>query len=124
MSSRIQCFLLSDTGRMTPFDDGVSSPIYRTADGREFHVGWGIHPDVPRAPAGAMYFTRSGGLVVRTPGGDWHVDGPSKNGGRWTRSGEPPNVTANPSILQQNPSVYCGTREYHGFLRNGVLEEC
>lgn len=45
----------------------------------------------------------------------WLVDGPSKGGGRWTRSGTVPKVTANPSIL---------TPRYHGWLRDGKLVEC
>jgi hypothetical protein len=110
---------------MTAFDEAISSPIFRAEDGREFHIGFAQHPEVPRAPPGAMWLSKSGsGLVVRTPGGDWYVDQPSSSGGNWTRSGEPPNVTANPSILQQNPSEYSGTRAYHGMLRSGVLEEC
>lgn len=80
------------------------------------------------APVGAMWnatwFVDRGhfvgpdgrSLVVMTPGGEWNIDGPSNNGPGWTRSGEPPNVTASPSIL-------IGTR-YHGWLRNGWLEEC
>lgn len=79
------------------------------------------------APPGAMYdaywYPDKGpdgrALIVCLPpnGGDdyWHVDGPANNGPGWTRSGEPPLVTANPSIL---------TPRYHGFLRNGWLEEC
>lgn len=58
-------------------------------------------------------------LYVKLPPGgpsdEWFIDGPANNGGGWTRSGEVPNVTANPSIL---------TKRYHGFLRNGWLEEC
>lgn len=45
----------------------------------------------------------------------WHIDGSAKGGGKWTRTGQVPNITANPSIL---------TPRYHGFLRNGWLEEC
>jgi hypothetical protein len=82
------------------------------------------------APPGAMYdavwYPESFGrgpdgkaLVVCLPpnGGDdwWHIDGPSSNGTGWTRTGVPPLVTANPSIL---------TDRYHGFLRNGWLESC
>lgn len=78
-------------------------------------------------PPGAMYdafwYPEKGPdgralCVALPPGGGmdfWHVDGPSKGGGTWTRSGEPPFVTANPSIL---------TPRYHGFLRNGWLESC
>lgn len=45
----------------------------------------------------------------------WHVDGPANNGPGWERTGDPPNVTATPSIQ---------TPRYHGWLRNGVLVEC
>lgn len=86
------------------------------------------------APAGAMWnawwmtsdrdykgpgsYVGSDGLClsVKTPGGDWLVDGPANNGAGWTRSGTVPDVTANPSIM-------IGSR-YHGFLRAGWLEEC
>lgn len=56
--------------------------------------------------------------VSLPPGGGhdyWHIDGFSKGGGKWTRTGEAPNITASPSIL---------TPRYHGFLRGGWLEEC
>lgn len=102
-------------------------PIYRTPDGREVT----IHATPPRgietAPVGSMWFAdwyaevgwkgpdgRS--LVVRTPGGDWAIDGPSNNGNGWTREGEPPFVTARPSILIDG--------RYHGFLTNGELIAC
>lgn len=79
-----------------------------------------------KAPVGAMWdahwlpSNRTGpdgiALVVRTPDGDWQIDGPSSNGGSgWARSGEIPHVTARPSILMPN---------YHGWLTNGVLIEC
>ena len=59
-------------------------------------------------------------LVVKTPGGDWIVDGPSTNndgtrGNPWTRTGEIPRVTASPSIHFPG--------KYHGWLRNGFLED-
>lgn len=44
----------------------------------------------------------------------WHIDGESSSGGRWTRTGEPPELTVSPSIL---------TNRYHGFLHNGVLTD-
>lgn len=52
----------------------------------------------------------------------WHVDGPSRSGGKagpaWSRTGDPkaspPTVTVTPSIL---------TGDYHGFLRDGVLTD-
>lgn len=77
------------------------------------------------APAGAMWdaewmgdrFKGADGrcLVVRTPGGDWTVDGPASNGPGWTRSGDPPDVTASPSIV---------AGAYHGWLRDGWLVRC
>jgi hypothetical protein len=54
-------------------------------------------------------------LCVRLPDGrEWWVDGPTTNGPGWERSGEPPNVTATPSIL---------TPGYHGWLTDGVLSD-
>lgn len=80
------------------------------------------------APVGAMWNadwlagshkikSRPDGLIlcVKTPGGDWVIDGGSSNGNGWERTGTPPDITANPSIV-------CG--KYHGWLRNGWLEEC
>lgn len=60
-------------------------------------------------------------LVVKTPAGDWIVDGPSYTDGKesgppWSRTGAPPNVTANPSIHFPG--------KYHGWLRDGLLIEC
>lgn len=54
-------------------------------------------------------------VTVKTPDGDWCVDGPASNMGGWTRSGTVPDITAQPSILME---------KYHGWLRNGWLEEC
>lgn len=81
------------------------------------------------APVGAMWNAhwlpskRTGpdgiALVVKTPGGDWQIDGPSWNKGKagpgWTRTGQIPDVTARPSILMT---------KYHGWLTNGMLIEC
>jgi hypothetical protein len=78
-------------------------------------------------PPGAMYdavwYPEKGpdgrAIIVALPpdGGDdwWHVDGYAKGGGKWTRTGEPPNISVTPSIL---------TPRYHGFLQGGVLREC
>ncbi len=56
-------------------------------------------------------------LCVKTPGGDWVVDGPATNSDRvpaWTRTGVPPDVTVDGSI---------GAGTYHGWLRGGFLVE-
>lgn len=93
-------------------------PLWRAADGREF--------ELQKAPAGAMWLAPwlrampnkpHPHLIVRLPDGfDWDVDGPSSNnnGAGWTRTGEPPFVTANPSIASAG---------YHGWLRDGVLTD-
>jgi hypothetical protein len=84
---------------------------------------------IPKAPPGAMWIAwwysdikewcgpDGRALMLMTPAGSWHIDGPSRNGNGWTRSGVPPKVTANPSIL-------IGDNRYHGWLRDGWLEEC
>ena len=89
--------------------------LYRRSNGEEMTLR--------DAPPGAMWDATwmprkaSDGryLVLKTPGGDWAIDGPSSNGNGWTRTGEPPNITANPSIL---------AGKYHGWLRDGRLVEC
>jgi len=76
---------------------------------------------------GSIHWEKRGGgphLIVKLPGGHyWDVDSKSRNGDGWTRTGEPPNVTASPSI-----GIY-GAEEgepwrYHGFLKDGKLDPC
>lgn len=126
--TRFRCYLLVPTGEMTPFVDGIASPIYRRADtGELYHSGFeDRHPGIAMAGPGAMRVDPNSGLLVRTPAGDWYVDQPSASGGSWSRSGEPPDVTASPSILIPEYS-YEGRLvrpSYHGWLRAGWLEEC
>lgn len=99
--------------------------IYLTPDGRQVHLSTrrrellGVAP----ASAGAMWNAPwmadawqgpdGRALYLRLPDGhDWFVDGPSRNGGSWTRSGEPPHLTVTPSIASPG---------YHGWLSAGVL---
>lgn len=99
-------------------------PIYRTPDGQEVTIHGSPPPGILPAPPGAMWFAGWYGdnwrgpdgrcLVVQTPGGYWVVDGPSKNGPGWTRTGEPPRVTVAPSVVIGG---------YHGWLRDGYLTE-
>lgn len=83
------------------------------------------------APPGAMWYAPWYGkymgpdgqtLIVKTPAGNWLVDYPSSSGGHWTRTGTPPNITANPSIgfHRLNGKGF----EYHGWLKEGQLIEC
>lgn len=82
------------------------------------------------APVGAMWFapwlssmsTRPDKqmLVVRTPAGEWMIDSKASNGPGWTRTGEPPVVTARPSIgIGEGPGGF----RYHAFLTDGGLVE-
>lgn len=134
-NKKIQCFLVEKTGEMTPFHEGMSSPIMRRlSDGALFNVGWTDHPNYPPLPYGAMWMEERG-LTIRTPGGDWYVDQPStRSGVRWTRTGELPHITVRASISfnwddveygdGQKYSPPIGHRNYHAVLTNGVLEEC
>jgi hypothetical protein len=81
---------------------------------------WDAHwmPDVYKGHDGMA-------LCVRLPNlHDWLIDGPSYDGRDrgpgWTRTGIPPRVTARPSIFSNQGAPY----PWHGFLTDGVLEEC
>lgn len=98
------------------------------------------------APAGAMWeawwfddsFVPQGAhnLAVKTPGGDWLIDSQASNCSMpedrqqkqhhcWIRHGTPPDVTVNKEGGQTCAagagSIQCGP--YHGFLRQGYLED-
>jgi hypothetical protein len=95
------------------------------------------------APVGAMWNAwweaehRSGAdgmsLTVKTPGGDWCIDARCSNCTKpndrvhkcWIRHGAPPDITVDKN------GVTCAAGAgsivmpgYHGFLRNGYLEQC
>lgn len=98
----------SDTGGLTTIMD---APV-----GALWWAHWLTgHHESPKHKA------RGGGphLILKTPAGEWDIDSPSSNanGEGWDRTGNPPNVTARPSIL-------IGKDEYHGFLTDGVLSSC
>lgn len=146
MGDRIKCFFIKFCVTIPPETEGNGAtglPVYEAPDGNWCHLG---EADVtlpsgnviPPAPVGAMwdcdwmrdhkmdsglaYNRNPDGVVlaVRTPGGDWVVDGPSfcnrVESGSWSRTGTIPNVTATPSI--DIPG------KYHGWLRDGYLVEC
>lgn len=55
-------------------------------------------------------------LVCMLPGRHpWIMDGPSRDGGRWTRTGTAPRLTVRPSIVVDG---------WHGFLTDGRLVSC
>jgi hypothetical protein len=105
--------------------------IYAAVDGREFTL---ISSDqmtndkTMMAPPGALWecdwMPGKGpdgkSYCVRTPGGDWHIDGTYSHG-RWTRTGTAPNFTVMPSILIGKKSD--GSWQYHGWFRRGRLVE-
>ncbi|BDI33376.1 hypothetical protein CCAX7_54270 [Capsulimonas corticalis] len=72
-------------------------------------------------------------LSVQTPGGQWVIDSRANNCTRpddkghrcWVRHGVPPEINvdkAGDTCAAGAGSIMCGN--YHGFLRNGYLEEC
>lgn len=102
-----------------------------------FSTIWYVRPDTgerfqQRAlPPGAMYDSwwypdswkgpDKKALTVMLPNRiDWCIDAPSTGGGRWTRSGEIPHITASPSILVEAKPEF-GRKRYHGFLTDGIL---
>ncbi len=143
--SKIKCFFLEDTGKTTK-EDGFGPGIYRRADTNE-------EMTLIDAPAGAMWFgVWYGGrgdyrlckpqlqypLIVKLPNGhDWIIDSQSSNCGIpddrkqerhhcWIIEG-----TAPPDISVSKNGITCRAGggsiqagNYHGFLRNGYLEEC
>jgi hypothetical protein len=97
--------------------------------GAMWYADWMIHA----LTKGTRYQGPDGHcLVVRTPGGDWMIDGRANNCGLpnddehkcWTRAGDVPNITVSkvygPTCSAGAGSIVAGS--YHGFLRNGILE--
>jgi hypothetical protein len=133
--NKIKCFLIE---RIEParyvdrFEGKIKSPLYRRMD-------TGEEISLYEAPPGAMWFYYRdisngdpGVLFVMTPGGEWCVDSQASNCTRpgedhkcWIRHGEAPDITVDKNgntCAAGAGSIQCGS--YHGFLRNGYLEEC
>lgn len=91
--------------------DGKVANLFDVPPGAMWTADWyGDSGDGYKGPDGKVW-------VVKLPGhnsNDWTFYGPSRDGGHWTVTGAPPNVTCSPSI---------GTGAYHGFLRDGVLTQ-
>ena len=115
----------SDTGeRVDNLNDfGPGAMWYCTwycRDDGIFHWGMGFQPEPP--------------LSVRTPGGDWLIDGRASNCTLpddtihrcWPRTGEAPHITVSKSLGNTcsagGGSIISG--DYHGFLRDGYLIKC
>lgn len=110
----------ADDPRVVDYDE-----IYLGPEGQRYHTRLtrSPMPGAEPAPAGAMWsapwmadaWRGPDGLALylRLPDGhDWFIDGPSRSGGYWTRSGTPPRLTVTPSIASPG---------YHGWLNDGVL---
>lgn len=114
----------SDTGELTTIRE---APV-----GAMWYADWFLE----HLPEGPAFYRGPDGhcLVVKTPGGEWMVDARCSNctlpGDTehkcWVRRGEVPYVTVSkeggPTCSAGAGSIQCG--RYHGFLRNGRLEEC
>lgn len=96
-------------------DTGVQITLHEAEPGMIWDAPWYLDFNPPWAgPDGRS-------LVMRLPGGgEWTIDGPSSNGPGWTRTGEPPKITARPSILSYGSAKRKG---YHGWLTDGVLSD-
>ena len=135
MDTRIRCILVEETDRYTSYIEGVSSPIYRNVENGEEFASRDL-------PAGSMYFGTYDSipkgddgrtLWVKLPNGDvWCVDGRASNCTKpedtehrcWVRHGEAPNITVDKNgntCSAGAGSIQSGS--YHGFLRDGYLEQ-
>lgn len=102
-----------------------------------------IYKNMRDLPDGAIYYAdwykdRLGPdgrhLIAKCPGGHiWHIDGRASNCTMredhehrcWVRHGTPPNLTVDKSgntCAAGAGSIQAGN--WHGFLRNGIFEEC
>ena len=88
-------------------DTATLTTLAAAPPGAMWDATWYPMSMAPNSPDGRR-------LVVRTPAGDWLVDGPSTNGPGWTRTGTLPQITVRPSIAQPG---------YHGWLTDGVLHD-
>lgn len=129
---------MENTGRMTDFINGVSSPVLKRVDTGEEMI-W--HDAAIGAIQRATYFEDlkeycgldGHSYVVKTPGGDWCIDTRASNCTMpndnihkcWCRHGEAPNFTVNKignTCTAGAGSIQIG--KYHGFLINGELTDC
>ena len=124
MTDRICCFLVESTKRNGNFiHDGRTCTLDELPPGAMWYADWYSR----KGPDGHH-------LIVKTPGGIWHVDGRANNCTRlddrthycWVRHGTAPNIT----VDKAGNTCGCGSsigqgegyRDYHGVLRNGWLE--
>ena len=100
-------------------DTGFLGTLRDAPVGAMWYADWMMH-GIPEERQGPGTFRGPDGhcLMVQLPGDwEWAADGPASNGDGWTRTGEPPNVTASPSVWANAP------KGWHGWLRDGYLVE-
>lgn len=135
----IKCFMVEKTGEHRSIyspDCGTSEiPLWKRLDTGEILTQEEFPPGAMWfAPWYANYCKAPDGtcLIVRTPGGDWVVDSVASNCTRkddkihkcWVREGIAPNIT----VGKNGDTCSAGAGSiliegYHGFLRNGVLDD-
>jgi hypothetical protein len=129
MSERIKCFMIEPV-----LSEREDRPWRRLDNGE-------VRDDCDAFGPGAMWYApwlsafgsvhfqalpeeirKRGNLIVKVPHGHWNIDSKSSNGTGWTRTGEPPVVTARPSI--GIPGAQGQQWIYHGWLTDGELIPC
>lgn len=106
-------------------DNGEKTMLHDAPGGAMWYADW--WPQSTKTPDGRT-------LIVRLPNGrDWNIDSQANNCTLpddhehlcWVRHGEPPLITVDKNGKTCNAgagSILAG--DWHGFLRNGVLEQC
>lgn len=138
----IKCFFVEFV-RYEPVPNGERAIWRRVDTGEEFN-------SLNDVPAGGMWYAEwfdnhfspqlgpGKNLVVKTPGGDWMVDSQASNCTMpddtnqerhhcWVIHGTPPKITVNKNGVTCGAgagSIMTSNKKYHGFLRDGYLEEC
>lgn len=138
----IKCFLLEKTAEVETVEREDGSSFTRSVWKRTDTGEKGILASFPPGAIWRAYWYEDvqeltgfdgKSYVCKTPGGDWLIDGRASNCGRpddyghkcWCRHGEAPNLTVDK--IGDTCSAGAGSISqpgYHGFLKNGVLEEC
>lgn len=98
--------------------------VYRLPDGHEFVLSATFGDEIPpgtmvRATWYDEHSQRPGEswLVILPDGGQWLTTQAATDGGYWEVTGTAPLITASPSIWHNQP------HGWHGWIRNGVLED-
>ncbi len=121
--AKIRCFLVEAKGNGQFIHADKIINLDELTPGAMYFADWYSH----KGPDGHH-------LIVKTPGGLWHVDGQANNCTRpldrthqcWVRHGVAPDIT----VDKNGDTCGCGAsigqgknyQDYHGFLRNGYLE--